>query len=150
MIQKLNNNSHEIAKKIRVVFQASYKIEAKLLGAKNFPPLKRLLKNYMESQNDFYGYLQNHELAAVIEIEHTKTHTRIKSLVVAPYFFRQGMASKLVQFTFDSYNSPLFIVETGAANLPATTLYTKFGFVEVLQWNTDFGIRKVKFKKTTV
>jgi ribosomal protein S18 acetylase RimI-like enzyme len=147
MIEKLKNNDLEIAKKIRAVFQVSYKIEAKLLNASDFPPLKRPLENYIGSKNDFYGYLRNNELAAVVEIHKTKNHTLIRSLVVDPYFFRQGIAGKLVQFVFDTYHTKLFIVETGVANGPATALYRKFGFIETMQWDTDYGIRKVKFEK---
>ncbi|HCY98291.1 MAG TPA: GNAT family N-acetyltransferase, partial [Polaribacter sp.] len=45
MIEKLKNSDLEIAKKMRLIFQASYKVEAKLLNATNFPPLKRPLEN---------------------------------------------------------------------------------------------------------
>jgi len=147
MIEKLKNSDLEIAKKIRVVFQASYKIEAKLLSAVNFPPLKRPLEKYLESNTDFYGYSKNKELVAVVEINSTKSDILIRSLVVHPNFFKQGIASALLKFVFDTFKSDLFVVETGLANGPATKLYTKFGFIEVQQWDTDHGIRKVKFEK---
>ena len=147
MIKKLNNTDLKVAEKIRVVFQISYKIEAQLLNATDFPPLKRPLKSYIDCENDFYGYLKNNELAAVIEIHHTEKHTLIRSLVVAPSFFRQGIAGKFVQFVFDTYQAQLFLVETGAANGPAIALYQKYGFIEVMQWDTDHGIRKVKYEK---
>ena len=86
-------------------------------------------------------------MAAVIEIHHTEKHTLIRSLVVAPSFFRQGIAGKFVQFVFDTYQAQLFLVETGAANGPAIALYQKYGFIEVMQWDTDHGIRKVKYEK---
>ena len=44
MIEKLKNSDLEIAKKMRLIFQASYKVEAKLLNVTNFPPLKQALK----------------------------------------------------------------------------------------------------------
>ena len=59
MIKKLKNSDLEMAKKIRGIFQASYKIEAKLLNVTNFPPLKRPLENYIASKTEFYGYLEN-------------------------------------------------------------------------------------------
>jgi predicted GNAT family N-acyltransferase len=40
----------------------------------------------------------------------------------------------------------LFVVETGLANEPASKLYRKFGFTEVKIWDTDHGIRKIKFE----
>ena len=68
-------------------------------------------------------------------------------MVVAPKFFRQGIASQLLEFVFDTFDSNVFMVETGVANDPATTLYKKFGFKEVKQWDTDHGVRKVKFER---
>jgi ribosomal protein S18 acetylase RimI-like enzyme len=147
MIEKLKNSELEMAKKIRSVFQASYKIEAKLLNATNFPPLKRTLKNYIASKTQFYGYLENEELAAVVEIDANPNYILIRSLVVHPIFFRQGIASTLITFAFETFQSDLFIVETGLANGPATKLYEKFGFVAVHQWDTNHGIRKIKFEK---
>ena len=54
MIQRLQNNKIEISKKIRSVFQLSYKVEAKILNATDFPPLKRSLENYLNSNTVFF------------------------------------------------------------------------------------------------
>lgn len=147
MIEKLQHTNVEIAKNIRSVFQVSYAVEAKLLNAIDFPPLKRPLENYVNSNTTFFGYFKNKELAGVIEINHTNDFTYINSLVVAPKFFRQGIAKQLIEFVFDTFNSNLFMVETGLDNEPATTLYKKFGFTEIKQWDTDHGIRKIQFER---
>mgnify|MGYP003978060885 FL=1 len=146
MIERLKNNDLEIAKKIRSVFQLSYKVEAKILNATDFPPLKRSLENYVNSNTAFFGYLKNQELAGVIEIEHNDNFTHINSLVVDPGFFKQGIARKLMEYVINTFDSKLFVVETGLENGPATELYKKFDFKEVKQWNTDHGIRKIKFE----
>jgi len=147
MIERLKNNDLEISKKIRSVFQLSYKVEAKILNATDFPPLKRSLENYVNSNTAFFGYLKNRELVGVIEIEHNNNFTHIKSLVVNPCFFRQGIARKLMEYVINTFDSKLFVVETGLENRPATKLYKKFDFKEVKQWNTDHGIRKIKFER---
>jgi ribosomal protein S18 acetylase RimI-like enzyme len=147
MIEKLQNSKLEIAEKIRAVFQVSYKVEAKLLAAVNFPPLQRPLENYRESSTEFYGYSKDGELAGVVEIDANNNYILIRSLIIHPFFFRQGIAGKLIKFVFNTFDSNLFVVETGLANGPATALYKKFGFIEVHQWDTDHGIRKVKFEK---
>ena len=147
MIKKLQNKDFQTAKKIAAVFQASYAIEAKLLNATHFPPLKRSLENYVNCSTTFFGYFNNQDLAGVVEINHTKHYIHIQSLVVHPEFFRQGIASKLVEFVFENYDSNLFVVETGVDNGPATKLYKNFGFIEVRQWDTEYGIRKIKFEK---
>ena len=147
MIEKLQNNDLEIAEKIRAVFQVSYKVEAKLLNAVNFPPLQRPLDKYRENNTEFYGYSKDGELAGIVEIDANNNYILIRSLVIHPIFFRQGIAGKLIEFVFNTFDANLFVVETGLANGPATALYKKFGFIEVHQWNTDHGIRKVKFEK---
>ena len=147
MIEKLQNNEIEISKRIRTVFQASYKIEAKLLNATDFPPLKRPLENYLKSNTVFFGYLKNEGIAGVIEIDHNNDYTLIRSLVVDPTFFRQGIAKKLMKFVLDRFDSKLFVVETGLENGPATKLYETFGFIEVKQWVTNHGVRKIKFER---
>jgi ribosomal protein S18 acetylase RimI-like enzyme len=147
MIERLPNNELEISKRIRSVFQVSYKVEAKLLNATNFPPLDRPLEDYVKSNTEFFGYLKNEEIAGVIEIDHNNSATLIRSLVVDPFFFRQGIAKKLMEFVLDTFDSNLFVVETGLENGPATALYEKFGFIEVEQWDTNHGVRKIKFEK---
>ncbi len=147
MIKKLPNKEIETARNIRSVFQVSYAVEAKLLKANNFPPLQRKIEGFINSENDFFGYFENEELAAVIEIDHNKDSTHIQSLVVAPKFFRQGIGRKLVEFVFNFYKSDLFTVETGVENGPATRLYRKYGFIEIKQYETEHDIRKVRFEK---
>ena len=147
MIKKLQNHDIETSGRIRSVFQLSYAVEAELLEANDFPPLKRPLESYHKSRNDFYGYFENNELAGVIEVEKTDKLININSLVVKPKFFRRGIGRKLMEFTLDRFDSKHFIVETGVRNEPANELYKKLGFTEVKQWNTDFGVRKVLYEK---
>lgn len=45
------------------------------------------------------------------------------------------------------YKLIIFTVETGIDNQPAIKLYESFGFQELEQWDTNHGIRKVRFEK---
>ena len=71
-------------------------------------------------------------------------------MVVAPEYFRKGIARKLVQFIFNMYASSIFTVETGLKNYPAVNLYLALGFKQKEQWDTDHGVRKVKFQRLTL
>jgi ribosomal protein S18 acetylase RimI-like enzyme len=147
MIQKLKNKNLKLAEKIYSVFQVSYSVEAKILKAVDFPPLKRTGDDFIKSETLFYGFHINNELAAVIELEINLESIHIQSLVVDPGYFRRGIAGKLLGFVFDNFSPKLFTVETGLDNLPAVDLYKKFGFSETQQYDTNHGIRKIRFEK---
>jgi len=146
MIKKLDHTNLAIATKMRVVFQESYAVEAKLLNAVNFPPLQRPLENYTKSKTTFFGYHIKDEIVAIIEVSSKEQTTHINSLVVSPKFFRQGVAKQLMEFVLTNFDSEIFTVETGLKNIPASKLYTSFHFKEVRQWDTDHGVRKIRFE----
>jgi len=58
MIKRLNNSNEEVANKIFTIFQNSYKIEAEIIGALNFPPLLRSAKDIEKSKTLFYGFVK--------------------------------------------------------------------------------------------
>ena len=147
MIVKIDNKRNEIAVEIRRIFQASYVIEAKMLKAIDFPPLKRTISQFIDSNSEFYAYYIKHNIAGLIEISSNKSITHIQSLVVYPKYFRQGIGKALVMFVLDTYASSGFTVETGIDNRPAIKLYVSLGFEEQDQWDTNHGVRKVRFKR---
>jgi ribosomal protein S18 acetylase RimI-like enzyme len=147
VIIKINNKKKEIANQIRDVFQVSYAVEAKLLNAVDFPPLKRTKFQFLNSNTEFYAYYINKDIAGIIELDDNKDSKHIQSLVVHPKYFRKGIGRTLVQFVMDTYTTKIFTVETGIDNYPAIQLYKSFGFEKQHQWNTNHGVIKVRFKK---
>jgi len=147
MIIKIKNKENKIAEEIRAIFQVSYAVEAKMLKAIDFPPLKRTVAQFLKSDSEFYAYYLIENIAGVIEIENDEDLTHIQSLVVYPKYFRNGIGRKLVQFMLDTYKSKIFTVETGIDNHPAIKLYKSFDFQEQKQWDTNHGVRKVRFEK---
>ena len=144
MITQINHHDRDQAQIMQKVFNASYAVEAKLLKADDFPPLKRKIEEYIDSDTEFYGYWKDKYLAAVVEIRSDEVITHIQSLVVSPDYFRQGIAAKMMTFVLKNFPSNNIIVETGVDNLPAIKLYEKFGFKIVEEWMTEVGIIKVK------
>jgi ribosomal protein S18 acetylase RimI-like enzyme len=146
MIKKLDHTNLAIATKMRVVFQESYAVEAALLNATNFPPLQRPLESYIKSNTTFFGYHIKDEIVGIVEVSPKEKTTHINSLVVSPHFFRQGIGRELMNYILQKFSSKVVTVETGLENIPASKLYTSFHFKEVKQWDTDHGVRKIRFK----
>ena len=147
MIQRLDHTNSLLAEIMHDVFQKSYAIEAELLAAINFPPLQRTVASFLESQNIFYGFYMDADLAAVIELASGQENMHIQSLVVLPNYFRMGIASGLLSYIFVTHPVRVYTVETGLKNAPAISLYSKNGFIETKQWDTDHGVRKVRLEK---
>ncbi len=146
MIVQLDHTTNATSKRIRIIFQAAYAVEAKLLKVVDFPPLQRPLAAFLNGKNTFYGYHKNQNLKGVIELKMELRSIHIQSLVVHPDSFREGMASALLQFVLDTHDVKSFTVETGLDNHPAKNLYQQFGFQKTKEWDTDHGVRKVAFK----
>ena len=145
MIQKIEHTISEHSQDIRRVFQVSYKIEAALLGANNFPPLSRPIEAFLNSKNDFIGFYEDGKLVAVVEMKDECDSMHIQSLVVHPDFFRRGIARRLVALVLEHYSVSKFTVETGGKNLPARKLYESFGFRLLKTYTADEGIVKVRY-----
>ncbi len=131
------------AQAIHTLFQRAYKLEADLLGARDFPPLRRTLEDIMESSCSFHGFINDNRLSALIEIEEQHSQLCIHSLVVDPDFFRTGFASRLLRLIIISSPCKPIQVSTAQANLPAMTLYKKMGFHPERFWQTPDGMHLV-------
>ncbi len=148
-IKKLDKKNKEVSKEIHAIFQASYRVEAEILNVEvaNFPPLRRKLSEFINSDTEFYGVIVESKIVAVVEISFYHNVTDIDSLVVHPEHFRKGYGKQLMKFALETFQSEIFTVETGLENIPATTLYKQLGFQEQEQWDTEFGVRKIKFRR---
>lgn len=145
MITPLDHQHPEISSKIYQIFQRSYAVEAALLQCHDFPPLKRTIIDIQQSKTHFYGYFDQTEMKACMELEVSKEHIHIRSLTVDPVFFRQGIGFKLLGFVADTFQTQRITVETGNANQPAVDFYLTFGFDKDRVWMTEFDIEKVSF-----
>ena len=81
MIVKVDNKRNEIAQEIRKIFQASYTIEAEMLKAIDFPPLKRTISQFLDSNSEFYAYYLKQNIAGLIEINNNQDATHIQSVL---------------------------------------------------------------------
>lgn len=112
MIRRLEATDYPALHRLQ---QRAYQVEADLIGVSDFPPLQQTPA----------------QLVGALTIEQ-ETITR---LVVAPDYFRQGIAKHLLRHALVKHR--LHFVSTAAANLPAIALYQQFGFRQVDQVNRD-------------
>ncbi|WP_448563413.1 GNAT family N-acetyltransferase [Thalassotalea ganghwensis] len=143
MIRRLVHSQLSCAMQIDEIFQRSYVIEAELIGVSDFPPLSRRAASIVQSPFEFYGYFEQNQLAAVIEVEHSGQRLEIHSLTVDPKHFRKGIAQKLICYVFSLIEQGTALVETATANIPAIELYQKHGFKEFKRWVPEHGIEKL-------
>lgn len=141
-IVAINQNESEVAKAIWHIMQLSYAQEATLIDATDFPPLGRTSLSIESDLGIYFGAFINNILSGVLHIE--KLH--INSLVVHPEFQRQGVARKLIVNLSKLYKGKLVTVSTAQKNVPATSLYTRCGFI-LVKTHLKSGITLVDFER---
>ena len=115
------------------VWIAAYTQEAALLGASDFPPLRRESSDLLAADEAaFLANLDGQLAGAVVFNQMTEIAcVQIHALVVAPSLQRRGVARALVGAVVRHHPGLTLEVSTGAANTPALALYRQFGFREV-------------------
>lgn len=149
MIKKLNLNNTEIVKTILELQKASYRIEAKLIGFYDIPPLKDTIESLKECGEIFYGYYIEDTLAGIISYKLIDDVLDIHRVAVKPRFFHMGIAGKLINFVeeLEDYKNKV-VVSTGKENIPAVSLYLKNGYKKTKDIEISKGIYLTQFEKT--
>ena len=118
-----------------------------MLCMENFPPLQRSEQNIRRSISRFYGICESTRLVAVLEIGESSEVINFDSLVVHPQYFRQGFATRLIEFMLDLYTGLSFRVRTAKKNLPGLALYRKCGFTVAREINETSGIEVLELER---
>ncbi len=136
-VKPVDHHDPAMAAAIHAVQMAAYTQEARLLGARQFPPLERTVRDIQISTENYFAAFDNKILVGVVSLgpgEDPKVKN-IASLVVTPARQREGIANLLLQMVLEQYGAGPITVQTAAKNLPALELYAKFGFVECKRWS---------------
>jgi len=131
-VQPLNHRERAVAQGIHAVQMAAYAQEARLLGAKHFPPLERTVEDIQASDETFFGVLEEGEIIGALSVwpDEEPGAMNIASLVVAPHRQHQGIGRLLLAAALEQWRHAVLTVSTAAKNAPALSLYAKFGFKE--------------------
>ncbi len=111
--------------------QASYPIEAKLIGLDTIPPMLDTPETLAACGESFVGCFEaGGRLVGAVSyklVDGGET-LDIHRLMVHPDRFRLGIASRLLDSVFALPGVRKAIVSTGTANAPAVLLYERYGF----------------------
>lgn len=148
MIRQLNLDDEAEVERVLAIQQAAYRVEAKLIGFDEIPPLfdtPELLRN---SGEIFYGCFVDGVLAGVVAIEYEQDALVISRLGVHPDYFSRGIATQLLMYmeTYSNGASCLH-VSTGTLNTPARQLYERNGFVKVGEKQIASGVTMTEYEK---
>lgn len=148
MFELLDHRSESVAAQIHALFQRSYEVEARLIGAEDFPPLRRTTQQIRSSPGAYLGARKSFDLVAAVEYAIDGSHLDIESLAVDSGHFRQGWGTRLLQALLERAEWRTATAETAAGNLPAVALYEKTGFSLSRRWTTGEGIEKVGLSRS--
>ncbi|WP_179107293.1 GNAT family N-acetyltransferase [Sediminibacillus massiliensis] len=147
MIEELRHWDREIARSILKVQIPAYKVEARLIGH-DIPALHDTVESIISSEETYIGYYFNKELAGVLSYDITENVLDICRLVVAPPYFRKGIANDLIDHLLNTRAKGKVVrVTTGKRNTPAVNLYKKLGFCEKDEVKTSEGFMLTKMEK---
>ncbi len=146
-IREINHQDISTASKLSEIMQLAYQEEAQLIGAENFPPLRRTETDIQNSNGTFFACEDNGETVGAIELEINGDGVQIASLVVHPQKTRRGFGAKLVEHALELAESRTVLVQTARDNNIAIGLYEKLGFELVRQFSTNDGYELVELIK---
>ena len=150
-VVRLDHTAPSVAAAIHAVMMAAYRVEAAILDVEDFAPLRRTPAQIAGAAGWFVGIAVAETLAAVAELgTMTPAGVQISSLVVAPEYFRRGLASALLRDVIRIHPFDDVTVSTATGNRPALRLYAAVGFNDHHRWITDDGIPMVTLRRGTV
>lgn len=141
----------EMAHAVHELQQASYPVEAKLIGLDTIPPLLDTPETLANCGESFVGCFEpNGRLVGAISFKQIDAGLTldIYRLMVHPERFRRGIAAALMETALSLPGLRRAIVSTGTANAPAVKLYHRFGFRHVGLVDIAPGVTISRFAKT--
>jgi ribosomal protein S18 acetylase RimI-like enzyme len=149
MIRKIDLNDNLQVLELLMLQQLSYRIEAKLIGFAEIPPLWDSPKTLKDSGEEFFGYYEDNQLVGCVSVKQSPKEMTICRMMVHPSYFRRGIASRLLEYAEKlAVPGRLIKVSTGTKNVPAVLLYRKYGYQPNQKMEISPGITLTVFYKT--
>jgi GNAT superfamily N-acetyltransferase len=137
-----------IASKVLDLQRAAYRVEAELIGSSGIPALHESLAQLQSCGETFLGAFFDGVLAGAISWKLDGDTIDLHRLVVDPGHFRKGVGVALVRAALAAEPGVRrAIVQTGAANAPAASLYLREGFEPDGEAEPVPGLRVARFTR---
>lgn len=148
-IRLLDLSDLDAAEELWALQHAAYRQEAALIGAAKLPPLQETVASLRNSGEAFYGYYADGgDLAGAVSVLETEGRMTIRRLMVNPAYFRQGIASALLEHLTDgAYPGRAWEVNAEVRNVPAIRLYERSGFERTEVWHPSPGLTMARMAK---
>lgn len=146
-IGPLDVTDRSVAAAVLPLQRAAYRVEADLVGSEAIPPLHETLDDLVGCGETFLGALDGRELVGAVSWKVVDGVLDLHRLVVSPTAFRRGIGRALVRAALAAHPGRPAIVQTGAANAPAISLYTREGFTVAGEIEPVPGLRVVRLAR---
>ncbi|WP_084783292.1 GNAT family N-acetyltransferase [Bacillus dakarensis] len=146
-IHKINITSCKEAGEVLKIQIPAYRVEAKIIGYSDLPPLRETVDSLQKSGETFFGFYEKDELCGVISYKKENDVIDIHRLFVHPNHFRKGIAQKLLNCIQQQAGITVLKVSTGSKNAPAIAFYGKNGFEKVNEMSVNSDLTLPFFEK---
>lgn len=146
---RLDLSDPEIGARLLELQHNAYRVEADLVGSDDIPPLHETFEELVGSEEVFLGALVDGLVVGAVSWKILDGTLDIHRLFVDPSFFRGGIGASLVRAALAAEpTATSAVVQTGAANEPARTLYLGEGFEQVDEIEAAPGLHVARFTKS--
>jgi ribosomal protein S18 acetylase RimI-like enzyme len=148
-LQKLDHQNADQARRIWSLLHDAYSVEANVICADEFPPLRRTVSEISSASSQFFGICDEARLFAVCEVSINGDNCwEIVSFGVEPSSLRQGYGSMLLRHLISRAGVVALSVSTASANAPGIKFYEKHGFACGDEWLTPERIAMVRLARS--
>ncbi|MCC3779968.1 GNAT family N-acetyltransferase [Streptomyces sp. UNOB3_S3] len=151
LVRELDLNDAEIAAAVHQAGRRAYAVEAGIIGFDGIPALRESLQDMRARPLRWLGAITDDGRVAAFVAWQTRAGTGpqvtwIDRVCVDPAFFRRGLATRLLRHLLtEVLDGGEVRVGTGAANRPATALYSGLGFHRTADSEPEPGFRMANF-----
>ena len=135
------------AQTLLVLQRSSYALEAEIIGDDRIPPLHQDAVGLTGWRGRWITAWDGVDLVGAVAWAEHDEHINIDKLMVSPGATRRGIGAALLERVIDRSAGRQVFVATGRDNVPAVSLYAKYGFERETDEQVPPGIWVSRFRR---